>query len=714
MSNDAHELVEGRLDLIMPDEPRIDDIVAGNAMLAGARLLLLSADRALLASISTVVSPVCRVSSVATSEEALARIGRLPVDILVADSDLPGGGAWALLDAVRGKPDHPDLPVIVIGSGLDSESRVELLLHGADDCIGKPVSPRELLARAGALLRLRGLAADCQRRADYAVLTRVHEASSRLISADALPTLLEAVVDAAVAISSADKGSLQLYDAETGSLQVVAQRGFDDPSVERKSALLDVAGPFGKVIELRQRVVVRDVRRSALFGEPSLKALMNEVGIRAVQVTPLIGLDGHLLGIVSTHWNKPHRPDEHCLQALDLLARHAADLIEHRRREGALLQASQRKDEFLAMLGHELRNPLTPIVLILDSLRRRSKDPFQSEHTAIRQQVQHMLRLVDDLLDITRIARGSLTLQRRRIVLKDVATLAVQMAAPLIQKRRHHLNVDIRRIELDADPERLAQVIANLLTNAARYTPAGGHITLRARRTRGWVIMVVEDDGIGIAPEFLDQVFDTATKATPPDGVKGGLGLGLAIVRHLVGLHGGSVAAESEGRGKGSRFIVRLPVGVPGTESEVSEAAGTGQALKSRRILVVDDNEELLEWLPSLLRRLGNVVLTARDGPEALNLLNTYRPNVAIVDIGLPMMSGHELAVRIREKLGNDAPALIALTGYGQDADRERSRKAGFQSHVVKPRLDGLLEAIEACTPKAGSKASGETAAAGR
>jgi signal transduction histidine kinase len=363
-------------------------------------------------------------------------------------------------------------------------------------------------------------------------------------------------------------------------------------------------------------------------------------------------------------------------------------------------RTTQVKDEFLALLGHELRNPLAPIVVALQLLRMRGAADQVRELGIIERQVHHLVRLVDDLLDVSRITRGMIRLRRERVELATVVSRAVEMASPLLEQREHHLVVDVPATgcPLLADRERLAQVIANLLTNAAKYTQPHGDVRVTTRRLAGEdaVVVSVRDNGRGMPPELLAVVFDMFVQGNRPiDRSEGGLGLGLTLVRTLVELHGGTVSAHSGGVGAGSEFLVRLPLAAEAPAPAEPARAASPEGAAGRRVLVVDDNGDVVEVMSELLRLSGYEVAIAHDAPEALRVATRFDPEVAVLDIGLPVMDGYELARRLR--LANPAVRLVAVTGYGQPEDRERSRAAGFQEHLVKPiEPDMLLAAIDA------------------
>ena len=369
-----------------------------------------------------------------------------------------------------------------------------------------------------------------------------------------------------------------------------------------------------------------------------------------------------------------------------------------RERERALAlaeSASRAKDEFLAMLGHELRNPLAPIVTALDLMKLRSSSPTSREEQVIERQVEHLVRLVDDLLDVSRITRGKVELHCRPIDLQAAVVKAVEMAAPLFEQRRHRFRVDVPTagMRLFADVARLAQIISNLLTNAARYTPPGGSIALTARRDGDFVVLSVADSGIGIEPALLPHVFDLFVQGERSmERPEGGMGIGLTLVQNLVRLHGGTVQAVSAGSGKGSEFIVRLPAIADDVARRAPSVPPPPLATSApRRIIVVDDNVDAADLTAELLARAGHEVHVAHDGPAALSLAERVRPDVALLDIGLPVMNGYELAGRLRDIFGPRTPRLIAITGYGQDHDHARSEAAGFDDHLVKPVSPALL-----------------------
>jgi signal transduction histidine kinase/ActR/RegA family two-component response regulator len=369
-------------------------------------------------------------------------------------------------------------------------------------------------------------------------------------------------------------------------------------------------------------------------------------------------------------------------------------------------EANRAKDEFLAMLGHELRNPLAPIVTALNLMKLRSGNRLNRESEIIERQVGHLIRLVDDLLDISRVARGKVELKREPVEMSEVVAKAIETASPLLEQRRHYLSVEVPATGLlvYGDPTRLAQVVANLLTNAAKYTEPGGHIAVRAWVEGARVHLAVQDNGAGISPDLLPRVFDLFQQGRRTmDRAEGGLGIGLALVKSLTHLHGGSVSARSGGVGRGSEFAIALPLLTmePAAVDQASAQPTLGRAGTAERVLVVDDNHDAADLIGEMLRAVGHEVFIAHDAFEALSLAERLDPSVIVLDIGLPVMNGYDVARRIRKMFGGRAPRLIALTGYGLDHDRARSHEAGFEQHLVKPvSARELIEAVEGDAPR--------------
>jgi PAS domain S-box-containing protein len=373
---------------------------------------------------------------------------------------------------------------------------------------------------------------------------------------------------------------------------------------------------------------------------------------------------------------------------------------ERERLHDALREADRRKDEFLAMLAHELRNPLAPILHAVQILRRL--EPATPEQAwceeVIERQTAHLTRLVDDLLDISRITQGKVTLQREPVELAAIVGRAVETVRPFLEGRRHELVVDLPRepVVLEGDLVRLAQVLSNLLHNAGKYTPDGGRIELSAERRNGEALLRLRDNGIGIPAAKLPRVFDLFMQVDRSlSRSEGGLGVGLTLVRSLVEMHGGSIEAWSDGPGLGTEMTIRLPARIepPAAAEALPAEPDQAPAPDRRRILVVDDNQDSAESLALLLEIYGHEVQVAFTGPAALDRARTFLPDVVLLDIGLPGMDGYEVARQLRAE--RDGCRLVALTGYGQDEDRRRSREAGFDHHLIKPvDLEALVRVL--------------------
>jgi PAS domain S-box-containing protein len=383
------------------------------------------------------------------------------------------------------------------------------------------------------------------------------------------------------------------------------------------------------------------------------------------------------------------------------------DVTDRKRAEDEWREADRHKDEFLTILAHELRNPLAPLRHAVELLRLDGDNEATREQARalMERQLHQLVRLVDDLLDVSRLTRHKLVLRRERVELAAVVRSAVESARSLIEAAGHELRVTLppQPVYLDADRTRLAQVFANLLNNAAKYTERGGRIWLTAAVTGGEVVVKVGDNGIGIPAEMLPQIFDIFTQVDRSlERSQGGLGLGLSLVRGLVEMHGGTIAVCSDGPGRGSEFSVHLPI-LRGYHAVEHRANGHGKTTACRcRVLVVDDNKDSAASLSKLLRLIGNEVHTAHDGQEAVDAAAAFKPNVVLLDIGLPKINGYDAAKKMREQSWGREMFLIALTGWGQEEDRRRSIEAGFNLHLVKPiepaELASLLAGLHRST----------------
>jgi len=438
-----------------------------------------------------------------------------------------------------------------------------------------------------------------------------------------------------------------------------------DPALDPRGDIVRPDGtPFPveeqpAIVALRTGEAVRDV----VMGVPTADG---RLVWRLVNAQPVYDDGGRLLGAVASFF----------------------DITDRKRAEDALRESDRRKDEFIAVLSHELRNPLAPIRYALPLVQRDPLSPTAARAAeVIDRQVEHLTRLVDDLLDVSRISRDKIELRRETVTLADVVAAGADASSPAIHAARHTLRLDLpaEPVWLHADPARLSQVVTNLLNNSARYTPRGGEIVVAARQEGEQAVIRVRDNGIGIPGEALPTIFDMFRQVNRPDSSQGGLGIGLALVKRLVEMHGGTVEARSEGMGRGAEFVVRLAVAdVAGAGGSADRGAQrpAGQRLK---VLVVDDNADLVEMLALLVEAGGHDVRKALDGRSAVSAALAYRPDVVLLDLGLPMMSGLEVARELRARPETASARLVALTGWGQAEDRRQTEEAGFDRHLTKP-----------------------------
>jgi signal transduction histidine kinase/CheY-like chemotaxis protein len=552
------------------------------------------------------------------------------------------------------------------------------------------------------------LESEQQLAADLALMKSVQEVSTRLVrDGDADPPLLE-IVDAAIAITRADMGNIQLFDHGSGTLRIAASCGFDTPFLEFFNTVHEGEAACGQAVQRAARVVIGDVTTSPVFvATPALDVLLT-AGVRAVQSTPLVCRSAQLLGVLSTHYRTPRVPTDRELHLLDVLVRQAADWVERtqsqkelRLAKKALEEADRRKDEFLAVLAHELRNPLASIMAGSRLLRRSNSSAIQAERTRdmIEHEVGQLSRLVDDLLDVSRIATGRVVLRREAVDLARVLNRALETTRPLFEARKHRLQFDLPReaVRVSGDAVRLLQVFSNLLANAAKYTPAEGTISLTAGMTGGEAVVRILDSGIGIASADLPLIFDLFNRIERSrDHAEGGLGIGLTISRRLVDMHKGSLEAFSDGPGCGSEFVVRLPLvhALPKHERVPSPAVLARGPPPSRRILLVDDNEAFAIAMTSLLNAMGHDVQAIHDGAAAIAAAHSLRPQVVLLDINLPGKRGYDIAREIRADPALAGTLLIAVTGYGQERDKHHAQQAGFDHHLTKPVDENVLERL--------------------
>ena len=546
--------------------------------------------------------------------------------------------------------------------------------------------------------------------AEAVALARLNELSTRLWRTRSLNEGLDEILTAVIELLGSDKGNIQLLDPESSRLTLRAQRGFGPQFLELPREVC-AADDFlwAKALRSGQRIIIEDIETDDSYAP--YRADARAAGHRSLVANPLLSADGEPIGMVAAHFRSIHRPSEQELRRFDLYVRQAGDFIQRckleqvlRRSEAALRDADRRKDEFLALLAHELRNPLAPIRYALAVNKKGGRTPEQRNEAeeVIERQVAHMSRLLDDLLDVSRVTRSRLELKKSPTELTAVVASAVETARPMLDAKHHTLSVDLptHAVRFEADLVRVAQVLSNLLINAAKYTDPGGQIRLRAAQEGKELLISVGDNGIGIAADMMPRLFTIFSQAEDVLGrAEGGLGIGLSLVRGLVTLHGGSVEARSDGPGRGSEFIVRLPIGAPAAAAQIGAPAqgtvpGGSAAGAGLKILVVDDNRDAADTCATLLELSGHHVQIAYTGRSALELAETFRPHALLLDIGLPDFDGYQLAKKIRAAPWGGSIVLIALTGWGQEADRRRAFDAGFDHHLTKPIAPETVESL--------------------
>jgi len=652
--------------------------------------------------------------------------------------------------------------------------------------------------------------------AEVSALARLHELSVSLWQSSALNAGLEQTLSTAIVLLGADLGDVRILSGHPPLLKIVAQRGFQADDLDSpREVSADDDSACGRALREGRTTIIEDVDTDDSYAP--YRPIAAAAGYRSVLSTPLVGRDGAVLGVLSAHFGRPHRPSERDLRRLDLCVRQTSDFIEgiqgraavadseerlrfmaesmpqkifttgaggdidyfnrqwteftglsfdqskdwdwtqfvhpgdadenqrrwrhsietgepfqleHRFRRAdevyrwhlsravpmrdaagqtlmwigsstdihdqkevmeQLAAADRQKDEFLAMLAHELRNPLAPIKNAARALRMIESDnsTIARAQEIIERQADHLSKLVDDLLDVSRIQKGKVRLRKEHLDLTKAISRAVDSYEQMITAQDHTITLDLQRfppLQVDADPTRIDQILANLIGNASKYTPSQGTIHIKAARENGMAVVRVRDNGIGIEPAMLEHVFEVFAQVEQSLArSKGGLGLGLKLVKELVELHGGTVEAKSEGLNKGSEFIVRLPVLEKADSTLIAEVEAPAVRVSTKRVLVVDDNADNRESMEMILSLAGHTVDLADDGPEAVEKALQFYPDVGFIDIGLPTLSGYEVAKEIRRQPKGEGIVLIALSGYGQPEDKRKALDSGFDAHLTKP-----------------------------
>ncbi len=630
-----------------------------------------------------------RLIKATSGTEALRLLSDQDFAAVLLDVRMDGLDGFTIARRIRDSERSRHTPIIFLTAHDDGRAVVEAYSLGAVDYLVKPLVPTILRAKVAVFVDLYRKAAQVRRQAELLRQTDRREFEQRLAeenarlrqSEDRFRSLIEhsydavCLIDAAGIVRYASPATTRILGYPTAAF--VGRNVFE---MMHPEDLPPTTAVFARLLGTPHATATLTFRFRHQSGswrwiEGTGTNLLEEPGVGAV---------------VANYHDVTDR-------------QHAEEQL--RRRAEQLAEADRRKDEFLAMLAHELRNPLAPIRNALHLLRR----PDTSGPDAARalelmeRQTRTLVRLVDDMLDVSRITRGKVRLRTEPVELADVLRRAVDAARPLIEANRHTLTLNLAEpaVRVVADATRLEQVFANLLNNAAKYTERGGQIHVREERQGDTALVRVRDTGFGIPATLLPHVFDLFTQADRTlDRAQGGLGIGLTLVKTLVELHGGSVEAHSDGPGKGSEFIVRLPVAATPTTTPTAAAlaAAVTPCAAAWRVLVVEDNQDAADSLAMLLRLWGHEVRTAHDGQSGLKAARSYRPDIVLLDIGLPGLDGYAVARRLRSEFG-PAVRLVAMTGYGQDEDRRRASAAGFDTYLTKPADPAALQAILAGIP---------------
>ena len=611
----------------------------------GSRILLVDDNADMRHYLMGLLKPFYAVETCSDGAQALTAARMARPDLILSDVMMPNLDGFALLAEIRADDALRNVPVVLLSARAGEEARIEGLDSGADDYLIKPFSARELLARVGALLEL-------------TQMRKTADESFRLRTAQFETLLREAplgvyLIDADFRIREANPTALRVFGDVPGligsdfaeAMYRLWTRAFADEVIDLFRHTLNTGEAYFTPERIEQR------------------ADTGTVEYYEWQINRIPLPDGRF-GVVC----------------------YFRDISAHVQARRLLEAADRQKDEFLAMLAHELRNPLAPIRNAAEVLgHSQTHDPIATKAIDIVQrQVGNLARLVDDLLDVSRITLGRIELRLRTVNVNDLVAQALEIVEPLVHKKQHTVNVTTRgTLRVNGDSARIVQCIANVLTNAAKYTDPGGEIRVESRLDHGEVAITIRDNGVGIANELLPHLFELFVQSKRTlDRSQGGLGIGLSVVKRLVEMHGGHITARSDGIGLGSAFEIRLPAidrlddaGVPDPVARI----------EARRVLIVDDNEDAANSLAMMLSIDGHNVLAVYSARRALEEVAPFAPDVVLLDIGLPEMDGYEVARRIRQQAGRQGMRLVAVTGYGQEDDRLRARAAGFDDHLVKP-----------------------------
>jgi signal transduction histidine kinase/ActR/RegA family two-component response regulator len=617
--------------------------------------------------------------------------------ILLTEEVLSSADVQFLIDALQRQPVWSDIPIVMLSTSNASVKpeawATELL--GNVTVLERPVRVTTLVSALHMAVRERRR--QYQLRQQLIELKQVEsslrqqserqrllwEAASVLLTTEEPVAMMQELFSKIAPHLDLDAYFNFMVDESGEALQLVSCSGIDDDEARKISRLDFGQAICGNAALSRQPIAATHIQQS---DDPKVQ-LVKKYGIRCYACHPLMA-EGRLLGTLSFASRRRDEFGKEELEFLRTICHYVAVAYERVNLIRQLRDIDRRKDEFLATLAHELRNPLAPIQNALEILRLTDNGASAQVRQMMDRQLGQMVHLIDDLLDVSRITRGKLALRREYVTLTSIVDSALDTVRPLIDTLGHRLTVDLppQPVYLDADSMRLAQVFANLLNNAAKYTERGGQITLTASLSGNTLRVAVHDTGIGIAPEVLPAIFEMFTQGDRSlEKSQGGLGIGLTLVRRLVEMHGGSVEARSDGLSFGSEFIVRLPIAKPPQANDPAPADIAPAESINCRILVADDNQDAAESMGEMLRLLGHDVRTVHNGIQALEGAEAFRPDIALLDIGMPRMNGYDVARNIRAQSWGAQMVLIALTGLGQEEDKRQALQAGFDRHFTKP-----------------------------
>lgn len=606
-----------------------------------------------------------------------------------------------LISFAKLQPQTNSISLVV--TDLTAQKQLEEELRKAKSGLEEQVAERtkELRESESRLFRILEHSA-----ADLKAMRRLNEIGTRCArDGNDREACLQEILRVAIEISGADAGNIELVDSISGFLNLTTESGFD-PLFQELLSDRDSPSASKVAVKSQQRMIVEDVRESALYVGSRLLPAMNKAGVRAVQSTPLVSSAGNVLGVISTHFNTTRRPTEQEMRLTDLLARQAADYLERKgveqekeellEREHELRntaeEANRLKDEFLAIMSHELRNPLNVILgyaeLLLRSEDVRGSASLHRMADAVKRNAVAQSKLIRDLLDLSRLRSGKLELNRETV--SPVVSIHNAIETVRLEAAEKNIKIDVEAPEdavfVKADPVRLEQVIWNLLNNAVKFTPRDGRIAVKLLAETDQLVLTVEDNGQGIDSSFLPHIFEIFRQAdSAASRSQSGMGIGLAVVQQLVELHGGSVSAHSGGVGEGASFTIRLPRSVE-SKSDSRPAIDLGvDSLEGMSVLVVDDSEDTIAMVRHLLELSGATVTAVTSGFEALRVARDKHFDVVLSDISMPGMDGFEFVSRLHALPGHQGLPAIALTGFGRPEDVQRAHAQGFCAHLTKP-----------------------------